>query len=391
MFALGILNLALSFVTAQQDGEPVTVPTRDGPVLVERLATLEFPWAIAVLPDGSCLITEKPGRLRLYANGQLSEPLSGIPPVVYKGQGGLLGLTIDPDFATNHKIYFSFTEAAAKQPAQAKDNWDPRLGSQTEQDNVLKGAAVASATLDGNGLKNVKVIWRQFPKTIGRGHYGAHLVFGADKKLYITSGERQRFSPAQDPKSNLGKVVRINADGSIPTDNPYTKKPGWRHDIWTMGHRNPLGAAVNPVTKQLWINEMGPRHGDEFNLLAPGKNYGWPMVSNGDNYNGVPIPDHPTRPEFEPPVYYWHPAISPSGLMFYTGSLFKNWQNNVFLGALSGECLIRLKLEGVKITDEERLALRKRVRDVTQTSDGAILVLTDYKVGELLRLTPGKQ
>lgn len=388
MFLSGAL--CLSLLPSIQDSEPVTIPSKDGPILIERLATLEFPWGIEVLPDGHLLITEKPGRLRIFDGSKLSEPVQGVPKVVFKDQGGLLDVALDPDYASNKVIYLSYTEAASEQPPGTHDQWDPRLGEKKEEDNVIKGAAVARAVLENGALRDLKVIWRQFPKTIGRGHFGAHLLFGADKKLYITSGERQRFSPAQDHMSNLGKVVRINPDGSIPKDNPYVNKPGWRSDIWTLGHRNPLGLALNPVTKQLWLHEMGPRHGDELNLLSPRKNYGWPIVSNGDNYNGTPIPDHPTRPEFEPPVYYWHPAISPSGFMFYTGDLFKNWKNNAFLGALSGECLVRIRIEGVHVVDEERIGLRKRVRDVTQAPDGAILVLTDYKEGELLRLSPNR-
>ena len=223
---------------------------------------------------------------------------------------------------------------------------------------------------------------------IGRGHYGGRLAFAPDGKLFITSGDRQRFEPAQDLAGNLGKVVRINADGSIPEDNPFVGKKGARPDIWSLGHRNPLGAAINPSTKQLWIHEMGPRQGDEINVPEPGKNYGWPIVSNGDNYDGSVIPDHSTRPEFAAPLTYWYPAISPSGLIFYTGTLFADWRGNALLGSQSTETLVRLTLDGNTVKAEERIPLHRRIRDVVQAPDGSVLLLTDAKDGELLRLTP---
>jgi glucose/arabinose dehydrogenase len=226
------------------------------------------------------------------------------------------------------------------------------------------------------------------PKTIGRGHYGGRLVFAPDGKLFILSGERMRFDPAQDLGSNLGKVVRINPDGSIPPDNPFVGKPGAQPDIWSLGHRNPLGGAIHPVTKQLWIDEMAPKQGDELNIPEAGKNYGWPVVSNGDNYDFSPIPDHPTRPDLAAPFFYWHPAISPSGLMFYTGALFPAWQSDVFIGGLSSETLLRVTVKDNHVTSEERIGLQRRIRDVIQAPDGAVLVLSDGKSGELLRLTP---
>jgi aldose sugar dehydrogenase len=365
------------------------VQTKSGPVSVERLAALVEPWGMSALPDGRVLVTEKPGRLRLYSDGKLSEPISGVPAVAYRGQGGLLDVEIDPDFATNGLVYLYFVEAAETQPKDARDVHDPRTGPDFDkEDNLLKGGAVARGRLDGNQLRDVRVVWRQVPKTIGRGHFGGRLAFGADGKLFITSGDRQRFDPAQDLASNLGKVVRINPDGSIPQDNPFVKKEGARPDVWSLGHRNPLGAAIHPTSKLVWIHEMGPWHGDELNGPAPGKNYGWPAVSNGDHYDGTPIPDHPTRPEFEVPIDYWHPAISPSGFAFYAGSLFKDWRGNAFIGGLSSESLIRLTLEGNVVKSEERIGLHRRIRDVLEARDGSVLLLTDAKDGELLRLTP---
>lgn len=369
------------------EASPEILKTKSGPVKVEVLTRLEFPWAMAYLPDGKLLITEKPGRLRIFENGKLSEPVKGTPKVAFRGQGGLLDVAIDPEFAENHLIYLSFAEPAEEQPPNAEVNPDPRLGrSPDRQDTVLKGCAVARGRLEGNEIRDLKVIWRQEPKRIGLGHFGAHLVF-ADGKLFITSGERQRFEPAQDLSGNLGAIVRINPDGSIPEDNPFVNKPNARPDIWSYGHRNPLGIAVQPATKRLWIHEMGPAHGDELNLVERGKNYGWPTVSNGDNYDGSPIPDHATRPEFEAPKWYWYPAISPSGFIFYQGKHFTNWSGSAFIGGLSAETLVRLTFNDTKVTREDRLHVNRRIRDVAEAPDGAVMLLSDGRNGELLRLT----
>jgi aldose sugar dehydrogenase len=365
------------------------IPTSAGTIRVQRMAMLEEPWAIAALPDGKLLITEKPGRLRIYENGRLSEPVSGLPQVAYRGQGGLLDVLPDPNFASNQTIYFSFTEAAPQQPPNTKVNPDPRLGAGADrQDNMLKGVAVARARLQGNALSDVRVIWRQVPKTIGLGHGGAHLLFAADGKLLITSGERQRFEPAQDMNSNLGKLVRINTDGSIPQDNPFVNKPGMRPDVWASGLRNSLGIAINPATNAVWTHDMGAAHGDEVNIIERGKNYGWPVVSNGEYYDQSKIPAHAMRPDFAAPAYYWVPAISPSGLAFYTGNRFANWKGSALIGSLSTQSLVVLSLEGDRVKKEDRVALRKRIRDVMQSPDGYVLVLTDAKDGELLRLSP---
>jgi glucose/arabinose dehydrogenase len=368
------------------------VHSKSGPIRVERLAQLSEPWGMAFLPDGRLLITEKPGRLRLYSDGKLSEPVAGVPAVAYRGQGGLLDVEIDPDFARNGLVYLYFVEAAEQQPKDAQDPGDPRFGEFNDKgDATLKGGAVARGRLEGETLRDVKVVWRQVPKTIGRGHFGGRLAFAADGKLLVTSGDRMRFDPAQDLATNLGKVVRINPDGSVPDDNPFAKKQGARADVWSVGHRNPLGAAIHPASKRLWIHEMAPAHGDELNIPEPGKNFGWPLVSNGDNYDGSVIPDHATRPELAAPIYYWHPAISPSGLIFYEGSRFADWQGNALLGGLSSETLLRLTLDGNRVKSEERIGLRRRIRDVAEAADGAVLLLTDAKEGELLRLTPSSR
>ena len=386
-FRVGLLMAALPTLMFAQGQTPERATSSAGPIRIERLAAVEFPWAVAALPDGRLLITEKPGRLRIFENGKLSAPVEGVPKTTYNEskfeQGGLLDVTVDPNFAQNRRIFFSYSEAAPQQQPGQKDTPDARFGGFFDPtDTDLVGGAVASATLDGNRLSDVKVIWRQNPKTIARGHFGNRIVFGRDQTIFITSGDRMRFDPAQDPNANLGKVVRINADGSIPRDNPTAGK-----DIWSTGHRNMLAAAVNPASGQLWVLEMGPLGGDELNLIEKGANYGWPIVSNGDNYDKSVIPDHGTRKEFRAPVKSWTPVISPSGAAFYTGSLFP-WKGDLLVGGLSSMALIRLTLDGNTLKNEERIDMKRRIRDVLQASDGALIVVTDHKDGELLRLTP---
>jgi glucose/arabinose dehydrogenase len=388
--------LFFSFSNAQDttSGPPMVVKSKTGAIKIERLASLSEPWGMAWLPDAGLLITEKPGRLRIYANGKLSEPISGLPTIEYHEQGGLLDVEVDPNFAQNKFVYIYFSEKADPQPTPkpARDNGDPRLGVyQDHEDVTLKGGAVARGKLEGNQLTDVKIIWRQFPKTVGRGHFGGRLIFAPDGNLFITSGDRQRFEPAQSLTGNLGKIIRIRPDGSIPTDNPFFNNKNARPEIWSLGHRNPLGAAINPTTKQLWIHEMGPMHGDEINIPAKGKNYGWPVVSNGINYDFSNIPDHETRPNFAAPLYHWHPAVSPSGIIFYSGNLFPaEWKDNVLLGSFNLEGILRLTLDSAtkKVKTEERIALQRRIRDVIQAADGSIWLITDYKEGELIRLSP---
>jgi aldose sugar dehydrogenase len=384
------LAAAFPSLLLAQGGPPQTISTSAGAVKVERLASLEFPWAVAALPDGRLLITEKPGRLRIFADGTLSAPVEGVPQTSYRErkaeQGGLLDVAVDPDFAQNHKIYLSFSEPAETQSPDQKETNDPRFGGGIDMtDTMLVGGAVASATLEGNRLADLKVIWRQTPKTIGRGHFGNRMLLAKDGTLYITSGERMRFDPAQDPTANLGKVVRINTDGSIPKDNPNVGQAGAREDIWTMGNRNMLAIAQQP-SGQIWVVEMGPLGGDELNMIQRGANYGWPVVSDGDNYDKSPIPDHKTRPQFQAPVKTWTPVIAPSGAFFYDGSMFP-WKGDLIVGGLSSQAIIRLTLEANKVKNEERLNMGRRMRDVLQDKDGSLLAVTDDKQGELLRLT----
>ena len=388
---MAALAVALPSVLLAQSGPPQTVTSSAGPIRVERLASLEFPWAVAALPDGRLLVTEKPGRLRIYADGKLSAAVEGVPTTAYREskfeQGGLLDVAVDPQFAQNRRIYLSYSELADKPSPDQKETGDPRFGGFIDMtDNRLAGGAVAAATLNGSRLTDVRVIWRQTPKTIGRGHFGHRMAFGKDGTLFITSGDRMRFDPAQDPGASLGKVVRINTDGSIPKDNPYAGKSGAREDVWSTGHRNMLAAAVHP-SGQLWVLEMGPLGGDELNMIQRGGNYGWPVVSNGDNYDKSPIPDHNTRKEFQAPVKSWTPVISPSGALFYDGTLFP-WKGDLIVGGLSSQALIRLTLDGGQVKNEERVNMGRRMRDLLQAADGAILAVTDDKQGELLRLSP---
>jgi glucose/arabinose dehydrogenase len=389
--AIGALSAIAAAAGSAQTTTPPTVTQHGaGSVRVEQLAALEFPWGMAYLPDGRLLITEKPGRLRIFADGKLSAPLQGLPSISYREgeseQGGLLDVAVDPDFAGNRTIYLSYSEEVPSPGAKAAP--EPRFGEHQDlTDNRMRGGAVARAVLDGERLSDVKVIWRQEPKQIGRGHFGHRMVFGRDGTMFITSGERMRFDPAQDLKSNLGKVVRIDRDGKAPSDNPYVAKRDARDDIWSVGHRNMLAAAVHPATGELWVLEMGPLGGDELNLVQKGRNYGWPVVSDGDNYDKSPIPDHATKPEFEKPVRTWTPVISPSGALFYQGTLFP-WRGSLVAGGLSSKALIRLTLDGPNVAGEERIDMQRRIRDVIEARDGALLVITDEKKGALLRVTP---
>jgi glucose/arabinose dehydrogenase len=362
-----------------------------GPLAIEELATLEFPWGMAYLPDGALLITEKPGRLRSWTEADgLSEPISGVPEVAYRGQGGLLDVAVHPDFQENGLVYLYYVEAADEQDPDAPLDNDPRLGPYVDtEDRTLKGGVVMRARLEDGALTGQETIWEQVPKSVGLGHYGGRLVFDGDGKLIVTSGERQRFDPAQDPYSNLGKVVRLNDDGSIPDDNPYFTAAAPLNQVWSLGHRNPLGAAIRPATGELYVHEMGPLYGDELNVPRPARNYGWPVVSNGENYNRDPLPHHETDLEaFHRPDFYWRPAISPSGLAFYEGEMFADWEGSALIGALSGEALVRVSFDDVGAVRDEQIKLYRRVRDVEVGEDGAILLLTDYEDGKLLRLTP---
>jgi aldose sugar dehydrogenase len=386
------LSLVPVTLAAQQQPSappPDNVQSSAGNVRVEKLATLEFPWGMAVLPDGRVLITEKPGRLRIWENGRLSEPVAGVPSVVYRGandQGGLLDVEADPGFATNRLIYLSYVEVDP-QGTKIPETGEMRFATFTDMtDSIVRGGAVARGRLEGNQLRDVQVIWRQVPKTAGRGHFGVRMAFGPDGKLYLTSGERMRFDPAASLKSNLGKVVRINPDGTIPTDNPFAGRDSARGDIWSYGHRNMLAMNFDQ-SGRLWVVEMGPKGGDELNLIQRGKNYGWPFVSDGDNYGGPSIPDHASDTTYKAAVRSWTPVIAPSGALFYSGAMFNGWRGSALIGGLATMSLVRLQMDGERVGIEERLWLGRRIRDVAQTSDGSLLLIVDAKQGDLLRLT----
>ena len=350
------------------------VPAVPGlPFAVTEIAKFKEPWAMTFLPDGRLLVTEKKGALKLYAIGGKQGDVSGVPAVDYGGQGGLGDVVLHPDFATNSLVYLSYAEAG---------------------EGDKRGAAVARAKLalddaGGGRLEDLKVIWRQDPKVDGRGHYGHRILFGADH-LWISSGERQHFDPAQDMKANLGKILRLNHDGSVPADNPFAEQGGVAAQIWSLGHRNPLGIAFN-AKGQLWDVEMGPKGGDEMNLIERGSNYGYPIVSNGDHYDGRDIPDHDTRPEFNAPEITWTPVISPGDMIFYSGSQFPAWQGDAIIAGLSSKALIRVEFEGDAAREAQRYDMGQRIREVEQGPDGAIWVLEDEDKGtggRLLKLTP---
>lgn len=299
-------------------------------------------------------------------------PVHGLPKVAYGGQGGLGDIILHPQYDKNNLIYLSYAEQGP---------------------SGTRGAAVARAEFSPTSVNpkfdNLEVIWRQIPKVTGYGHYSHRLAFSPDGYLFITSGERQKQSPAQSWTQNLGKVIRLNADGTVPQDNPFQNKGELAKSFWTLGHRNLLGIAFDQGGR-LWTHEMGPRHGDEFNLIIAGQNYGWPIVSWGDHYSGIPIPDHDTRPEFHTPEEYWVPSIAPSGLIIYSGAMFPDWQGNAFIGGLVSTSLVRVRISGDQAQEVERFPMKKRIREVEQGPDGAIWILEDRKGGRLLRLSPAQ-
>ncbi|MEJ0061449.1 MAG: PQQ-dependent sugar dehydrogenase [Terricaulis sp.] len=334
---------------------------------------LDHPWGIAFLPDRSILVTERPGRMRLVsAAGVLSEPIAGVLPVVAESQGGLLDVAISPDFASDRLVYWSFSE--------------PRGGNRNAT-SVARGRL----SEDGARLTDVRVIFRQEPAWASNNHFGSRLVWDRQGHLFVTLGERAEVDSrnlARSLDNDLGKVVRINADGSIPADNPLVGRANARGEIWSSGHRNVQGAALHPETGQLWTIEHGPRGGDELNAPKAGLNYGWPDVTYGEDYSGQPINEGITAREgVEQPIYYWDPVIAPSGMTFYQGQRFP-WRGDVLIASLKG-ALVRLELDGERVTGEERLLTDVgRVRDVVEGPDGAIYVITDDDNGRLLRLTP---
>lgn len=353
------------------------------PFTISEITRFDEPWAMAFLPDGRFLVSEKKGALRIVGqDGQLSGLVEGVPDVAYGGQGGLGDVVLHPQFDSNRLVYLSYAESGA---------------------GGVRGAAVARGALEftprGGMLSDVTVIWRQYPKLVGEGHYGHRIAFDDEGYLWITSGERQKFTPAQDMQSNAGKIVRLHDDGSIPDDNPFVDyysenafvdDIGVYPEIWSLGHRNPLGITFD-FDGQLWVVEMGPRGGDELNRIERGANYGYPLVSNGQHYDGRPIPNHDTRPEFSKPAVWWTPVISPGHMMTYSGAAFPEWQGDLLIAGMSSKAIIRVEVDGDSAVEAERFEMEERIRSIVQGPEGNLWVLEDGgrgSPGRLLKLTP---
>lgn len=371
MLRRSFLVLCACSALLSTSGCPVgdTVETTSGRIRLDIVAAgLEHPWGLAFLPDGRMLVTERPGRLRIVSpKGELGPPVKGVPEVFAHGQGGLLDVALDPDFAANRRVYLSYAE-----PGQG--------GAST---------AVARGRLEGNALEDVQVIFRQEPKVEGGSHFGSRLVFARDGNLFITLGERFKFDPAQDLSNTIGKIVRIRPDGGVPPDNPFVDREGVPPAIWSYGHRNVQAAAIHPRTGALWAIEHGPRGGDELNIVEAGRNYGWPLVSWGRHYDLRNIPDPDTRPDLAQSIFQWTPVIAPSGMCFYTADLLPAWKGDLLVGGLVAKAVVRLEQDDKSAREVERIPLGARVRDVVQGPDGAVYALTDEKDGTIVRIGPG--
>ena len=375
MFRRSIL-LALACLAVGPAHAQQVFKSENGDIRVEAVATgLMHPWGLAFLPDGRMLVTERPGRMRIVGrDGTLSAPLEGVPKVASANQGGLLDVAVDRDFEKNATIYFCYSDPVPG-------------GAQT---------ALARARLEEAApprLVDVRRIFQQQGPPSGGLHFGCRIAQARDGNLFLTTGDHYSYRDlAQSLDNHLGKVIRIAPDGSIPKDNPFVGKPNAKPEIWSYGHRNSQGALIHPVTGRLWMHEHGPRGGDEINIPEAGKNYGWPVIGFGIDYSGAKIHEGTARPGMEQPVVQWTPVIAPSGFMIYQGNLFPAWKGNAFIGGLVTRVLVRLELDGEKVTKEERLlgALNERIRDVREGPDGAIYFVTDNTSGRILRLTPNK-
>ena len=370
--SLGLsLLLAASAALAQPRSQVQSVATKEVVVSAQEVADeLDTPWGMTFLPDGRMLVTELPGNLVIVSqDGTVSDPVQGTPTVFAQGQGGLMDVALHPEFARNRIVYLSFAE--------------PGNGGEA-------GTALGRGRLVNDRLENFEVIWRQEPKLVGPNHFGNRIAFAPDGKVFLALGERFQFGPAQDLSNTLGAVVRLNDDGSIPSDNPFVGQAGAEGAIWSYGHRNIESAAIHPETGQLWVVEMGPLGGDELNAIERGANYGWPVVSWGINYDGVEIPDPTEFPQFEDAVHHWSPVRSPSGMIVYTGDTFPEWRGDIFFGALSAGGLERVDMENGRVVGTEFIPFNTRIREVEQGPDGAIYLLTNKTagMGEVWRLEP---
>jgi glucose/arabinose dehydrogenase len=366
--------IALPLVGAAEQTRAPAQATKQRFKVEAHAKGLVYPWGLAFLPDGRQLVTERPGRLRVIGkDGRLSPPVKGVPEVYASGQGGLLDVALSPDFASSKLIFLSFAE-------------------RREGGSAATAVARAKLTLDGDGgrLDDAQVIFRQQPAASGGRHFGSRLVFARDGNLFITVGERGQQNMAQDLGTHLGKVIRLRADGSVPPDNPFIGKAGARPEVWSYGHRNIQAAALNPATGKLWTIEHGARGGDELNIPLPGRNHGWPVITYGRDYSGLRIGEGTAKAGMEQPVYYWDPSIAPSGMAFYTGDLFPEWKGNLFVGALRGQALHRLVLNGEQVVGEEAMLrdMGERIRDVRAGPDGGLWLLTDSPQGRVLRIVP---
>jgi len=336
----------------------------------EVVGDLDHPWSLVFMPEGGMLITERSGAIRhLSESKELSGPLGGLPEVYANGQGGMLDLTLPPDYSESGWVYISFSEPDEEGKAST---------------------ALGRAKFDGERFNDFEVIFRQEPKIDGPNHFGGRVVF-RDGFVFLMMGERYQFDPAQNLSNHLGTIVRLNHDGSVPTGNPFVGRENAEDEIWSYGHRNIEAAAVDPQTGNLWEAEMGPKGGDELNLIKKGENYGWPEVSWGIHYDGGLIPDPPTRPEFADAAIHWTPVISPSGMDFYTGDLFPQWKNHMLIGGLTAKGIVIVEVNGEQAKEVDRIDLDARTREVKQGPDGAIYALTDDSSGKLLKITPGKE
>ncbi|MGB5793716.1 PQQ-dependent sugar dehydrogenase [Poseidonibacter sp.] len=366
-----LISLLFSSIIYANSTNEIFYTNQSSKLQGQSFAKFDEPWAMTFLPNGTLLISEKKGKLLLvnpYKNTKLS--IKGVPSVAYGGQGGLGDIILHPQYIKNKLIYLSYIQ-------------EDTLGR--------KGAVVAKAKLNIKNLQlqDIEIIWEQKPKVYGSGHFSHRLAFSSDGYLFITSGDRQKQTPAQDWNQNLGKVIRINEDGTTPLDNPFQDKGELAKTYWSLGHRNLLGIAFDDKG-QLWTHEMGPRHGDEFNLTLAGENYGWPLVSWGNQYSGVKIPNHDTSSQFHSPELYWVPTVAPSGLIIYNDTMFPQYKGNAFIGGLRSQALIRIKIDKNKAYEVERFNMKKRIREVEQGPKGAIWVLEDRKDARLIKLTPYK-